>query len=102
MTALSRLRLPVLTGTSRSTRSDQPAWQGCLADEQRNLHPAAQGPAKACSSRLLTLKFFDWAYNNGDKTATELTYVPLPASVKDMVRKSVGPGERCLRQSRFV
>ena len=34
-----------------------------------------------------TLKFFDWAYTNGDKSATELEYVPLPASVKDLVRK---------------
>jgi len=35
-----------------------------------------------------TLKFFDWAYGNGDKMADELEYVPLPASVKDLVRKS--------------
>jgi phosphate transport system substrate-binding protein len=34
-----------------------------------------------------TLKFFDWAYANGDKMADELDYVPLPASVKDLVRK---------------
>ena len=33
------------------------------------------------------LKFFDWAYNNGDKMADELDYVPLPAAVKDLVRK---------------
>ncbi|WP_414710074.1 phosphate ABC transporter substrate-binding protein PstS [Roseateles sp.] len=33
------------------------------------------------------LKFFDWAYANGDKAADELDYVPLPASVKDLVRK---------------
>ena len=33
------------------------------------------------------LKFFDWAYGNGDKMADELDYVPLPASVKDLVRK---------------
>ena len=33
------------------------------------------------------LKFFDWAYANGDKMADELDYVPLPASVKDLVRK---------------
>src|SRR5487761_2584142 len=26
------------------------------------------------------LKFFDWAYSNGDKLATELDYVPLPDS----------------------
>ena len=34
-----------------------------------------------------TLKFFDWAYVNGDKMADDLDYVPLPATVKDLVRK---------------
>jgi phosphate transport system substrate-binding protein len=33
------------------------------------------------------LKFFEWAYVNGDKTADDLDYVPLPAAVKDLVRK---------------
>ncbi|OCC25031.1 phosphate ABC transporter substrate-binding protein PstS [Croceicoccus estronivorus] len=33
------------------------------------------------------LKFFDWAYKNGDKTASSLDYVPLPASVKMTIRK---------------
>ncbi|MDH5857280.1 phosphate ABC transporter substrate-binding protein PstS [Lampropedia aestuarii] len=33
------------------------------------------------------LKFFDWAYANGDKTASDLDYVALPQSVKDMIRK---------------
>jgi phosphate transport system substrate-binding protein len=33
------------------------------------------------------LKFFDWAYANGDAAAGQLDYVPLPASVKDLVRK---------------
>jgi phosphate transport system substrate-binding protein len=33
------------------------------------------------------LKFFDWAYNNGDKMASELDYVPMPDSVKALVRK---------------
>jgi len=32
------------------------------------------------------LKFFDWAYKNGDKLAIDLEYVPLPANVKDQVR----------------
>lgn len=32
------------------------------------------------------LKFFDWAYANGDKTASALEYVPLPGNVKDKVR----------------
>jgi phosphate transport system substrate-binding protein len=34
-----------------------------------------------------SLKFFDWAYNNGDKMADELDYVPLPDAVKALVRK---------------
>lgn len=33
-----------------------------------------------------TLKFFDWAYKNGDQAATALEYVPLPESVKELVR----------------
>jgi phosphate transport system substrate-binding protein len=31
-------------------------------------------------------KFFDWCFTNGDKTAKELQYVPLPDSLKDDVR----------------
>ena len=33
------------------------------------------------------LKFFDWAYSNGDQMTEQLEYVPLPGSVKDLVRK---------------
>jgi phosphate transport system substrate-binding protein len=33
------------------------------------------------------LKFFDWAYSSGDKMAGELEYVPLPESLKGIVRK---------------
>ncbi len=40
-------------------------------------------PANASNS----LKFFDWAYANGDKAADDLDYVPLPDSVKALVRK---------------
>ena len=32
------------------------------------------------------VKFFDWAFSNGDATATSLQYVALPASVKAQVR----------------
>ena len=31
--------------------------------------------------------FIDWAYTHGDKAATDLGYVPLPASTKDEIRK---------------
>jgi len=34
------------------------------------------------------LKFFDWAFTNGDQIATELQYVPLPKAVQDAVRAS--------------
>ena len=34
------------------------------------------------------LKFFDWAYKNGDAMAAQLDYVPLPAPVKVQVRKA--------------
>jgi phosphate transport system substrate-binding protein len=41
------------------------------------------------------LAFFDWCYKNGDAAAQQLDYLPMPAAVKDMVRKSwakvVGP-----------
>jgi len=32
------------------------------------------------------VKFFDWAFKNGDAKAKELVYVPLPASLKDKIR----------------
>ena len=47
------------------------------------MHKVQDKPVNATNS----LKFFDWAYNNGDKMADELDYVPLPPSVKDLVRK---------------
>ena len=39
------------------------------------------------ASATHALKFFDWAYTQGDKAAEDLEFVPLPASVKDLVRK---------------
>jgi phosphate transport system substrate-binding protein len=32
------------------------------------------------------VKFYDWAFRNGDRRAKELTYVPLPQSLKDKIR----------------
>ena len=46
----------------------------------------AQPGDKAAS--VEALKFFDWAFKNGDKAAEELDYIPMPANVKDMVRKT--------------
>lgn len=50
------------------------------------MHKSQDKPASAAA----VLKFFDWAYVNGDKAADELDYVPLPAAVKDVVRKQWG------------
>jgi len=36
------------------------------------------------------LKFFDWAYKSGDKTADELDYVPMPDAVKASIAKAWG------------
>jgi len=47
------------------------------------MHKVQDKPAQGAAS----LKFFEWAYNNGDKTAADLEFVPLPAAVKDLVRK---------------
>ncbi|GMA76122.1 hypothetical protein GCM10025880_25390 [Methylorubrum aminovorans] len=33
------------------------------------------------------LKFFDWAYKNGDKLASELDYVPLPDNVVGLIHE---------------
>lgn len=43
-------------------------------------------PAKATE----TLKFFAWAYKNGDKIADELDYVPMPKSVIGSIEKAWG------------
>ncbi|PKL50649.1 MAG: phosphate ABC transporter substrate-binding protein PstS [Nitrospira bacterium HGW-Nitrospira-1] len=32
------------------------------------------------------VKFFDWAFKNGDNKAKELVYVPMPKSLKDKIR----------------
>ncbi len=46
-----------------------------------------KAPQDAASSAE-ALKFFDWAYKNGDKMATELDYVPMPDSVVSLVQKT--------------
>jgi phosphate transport system substrate-binding protein len=47
------------------------------------MHKVQDKPAQAAA----VLKFFDWAYKNGDKTADDLDYVPMPQAVKAQVAK---------------
>jgi phosphate transport system substrate-binding protein len=41
---------------------------------------------KDAARSAAVMKFFDWAFKNGDDAATSLEYVHLPDSVKDAVR----------------
>lgn len=50
------------------------------------MHKVQDKPAQAGAA----LKFFSWAYKNGDTMADELDYVPMPASVKTAIEKSWG------------
>jgi phosphate transport system substrate-binding protein len=50
------------------------------------MHKTQDKPAQAAT----TLKFFDWAYKNGDKTAGELDYVPMPEKVKGAIAGAWG------------
>lgn len=47
------------------------------------MHKAQDKPAQAAQ----VLKFFEWAYKSGDRTAEDLAYVPMPAAVKAQVEK---------------
>jgi phosphate transport system substrate-binding protein len=46
------------------------------------IHKAQEKPENAKE----VLKFFNWAYTSGDKMASDLDYVPLPANVVSMIR----------------
>lgn len=48
------------------------------------MHMAQSDPAKA----MEVLRFFEWAFANGDKMASELDYVAIPRSLVDLVKAS--------------
>ena len=48
------------------------------------MYKSQDKPANAVNA----LKFFDWAFANGDKMADDLEYVPLPAPVKALVHQA--------------
>lgn len=50
------------------------------------MHKVQDKPAEAAAA----LRFFDWAYKNGDKTADDLDYVPMPPSVKQQIERLWG------------
>jgi phosphate transport system substrate-binding protein len=50
------------------------------------MYKSQDKPDQAAAS----LKFFNWAYKNGDKTADSLDYVPMPDVVKASIEKAWG------------
>ena len=46
----------------------------------------AEPADKAASAEAI--KFFDWAFAKGDKMAEELDYIPMPAAVTALIRKT--------------
>jgi phosphate transport system substrate-binding protein len=50
------------------------------------MHSKQDKPQQATQA----LRFFDWAFANGDKMSDELDYVPLPQAVEDMIRQQWG------------
>ena len=48
------------------------------------MHKAQAKPEQAVE----VIKFFDWAYANGDQMATELDYIPMPDNVVKLVQAS--------------
>ncbi|MDO5654313.1 MAG: phosphate ABC transporter substrate-binding protein PstS [Brachymonas sp.] len=48
------------------------------------MHTKQDKPENAAAA----LKFFDWAYTTGDKSASDLDYVAMPADVKAVIRQS--------------
>ena len=50
------------------------------------MHAKQDKPANAAE----VLNFFSWAYANGDKTALDLDYVPMPDTVVAVIKKSWG------------
>ncbi len=50
------------------------------------MHTSQDKPANGSE----TLKFFNWAYANGEKAASDLDYVPMPAAAVAAIQKSWG------------
>ncbi|MDR1351021.1 MAG: phosphate ABC transporter substrate-binding protein PstS [Zoogloeaceae bacterium] len=48
------------------------------------MHKTQENPVQAAAA----LDFFAWAYKNGDKSASDLDYVPMPQEVKEIIIQS--------------
>ncbi len=69
-------------GISLTNQAGDDAWP-ITAATFILVHKDPADPAKAAD----VLKFFDWAYKNGDKLASDLDYVPLPDNVVSLIHE---------------
>ena len=69
-------------GISLTDQAGEGAWP-ITAATFILVHKDPADSAKAAD----VLKFFDWAYKNGDKLATDLDYVPLPDAVVGLIHE---------------
>ena len=69
-------------GISLTNQPGDDAWPSTAATFIL-VHKDPADPAKAAD----VLKFFDWAYKNGDKLASDLDYVPLPDNVVALIHE---------------
>jgi phosphate transport system substrate-binding protein len=102
--AMARLRskagdfiTPTTASFAAAAASDDWTAPGFAADLINTDNPASW-PIVTCTFALVprqpadarrsadVLRFFDWAFRDGDALARQLDYIPLPASVRDRIR----------------
>ncbi len=57
-----------------------------LADRRCDLHPRCRSSRRTPPPTKEALKFFAWAYKNGDEMASSLDYIPMPDSVVALIQ----------------
>jgi len=70
-------------GIGLSNQADPAAWP-IVSASFILMHEKADEPARSAE----VLKFFRWAFENGNEMALELDYVPMPASVVKQIQSS--------------
>jgi phosphate transport system substrate-binding protein len=66
--------------------TDQPGAESWPITASTFILMPKQPPDPAAATEAL--KFFSWAFDNGDKTAEELDYIPMPDSVVALIKKT--------------
>ena len=78
----SQINLPGLLDIIDRNQGDPKAWPISAATFIL-MYKNAEDPAASKEA----LKFFEWAFNNGDNAAKQLDFVPLPDQTKAAIRQ---------------